>query len=371
MWHSFFRRIRLDWVQIEVSSVCNASCCYCPQTAYKDVWKKLFFDHELIRKIVPFLHPKTYIHLQGWGEPFTHPRLFAMIEDLKRHGFTVGTTTNGSLLTPEHMQRLIDVGLDLIAFSTAGCSSEKNDLIRHGTSLKQVISCIETLNRLKAARKSPYPRIHLAHMLLRSGLSDIESCSSFWRDLGVDHIVLSSLSLITRPDLQKEAILADSIREWDELKQRLNRIRLDSGLQNILHFHLVSPFMIFKRCSENISKSTVIGADGAVSSCVMANIPVTKPVPYWSYGKRRLLTRTYWADSQQQDLHHIWKDKQYKSFRKQETFSEGPCDNCLKRCIEISDTEYSVDSSSFHSCWQLLREASEEKEALRRRAAKN
>lgn len=370
MWNSFLQRIKLDWLQIEVSSYCNSSCLYCPQTAYKKVWKKQLLDLEQIKKVLPYLHPKTYIHLQGWGEPFTHPQLLSTIQFLKTQGFKVGTTTNGTLLSPDCMEKLVDMGLDIIAFSTAGCSAEENDSLRQGTSLKKVIACIETLNKLKATKKSPYPKLHIAQMLMRSSLPHISSYPPFWKNLGVDQVVLSSLSLVTRPELQTEARLADSVEEWDDLKQELYEMRVNTGLQHILHFHLVSPFMIFNHCSENIEKSAVIGSDGVVAPCVMVNLPVTEPVQHWSYGEAGTKTKMGWGTIQQQDFKTIWKRPDYKLFRNQEVLEKDQCSSCLKRCIETMDTAYRIDPSSMTCRWQVIKEANEEKEAMRRMQAR-
>lgn len=30
---------RLDWLQVEVTSFCNASCLYCPRPAYGNTWR--------------------------------------------------------------------------------------------------------------------------------------------------------------------------------------------------------------------------------------------------------------------------------------------------------------------------------------------
>ncbi len=345
MWDIFLQRIKLDWLQIEVSSHCNGSCIYCPQTAYNKVWIKRLLFLKQIERISTFLHPKTYIHLQGWGEPFTHPQLLEIIKIFKEKGFKVGTTSNGSLLTVECMEKLVDIGLDLIAFSIAECTPERNDLLRKGTSLRQVVICIDTLNELKIKKKSAYPKIHLAQILMRSSLPYIDSYPFFWKSLGVDQIVLSSLSLITKPKLQIEAQLADSKEEWSELKQKLYEIRSSAKLQNILHFHLVSPFVVFPRCSENIEKSAVLGSGGDIASCVMANLPINRPVTYWAHGQSVEKSNVHWGNIQQQNLRTIWKNKAYKKFRNQKENKEARCVTCLKRCIETIDEEYQTDFS--------------------------
>ncbi len=366
MWNPFSQRIRLDWLQIEISSSCNAACTYCPQTGYKSVWSKRFLGPEVLDNIMPFLHPKTYIHLQGWGEPFLHPHFFTMLESIKKQGFKVGTTTNGTLLSKEKIERLMDVGLDLLAFSTAGCSSEESDRIRRGTSLRRVVRHIETIQALRESRQSPFPKVHIAQMLLRSNLPHLDTYPAFWRNLGVEQVVLSSLSLVTRPELQDEARLADTPEEWDEFKERLYDLRKNNGLRNMLHFHLVSPYLLFKRCSENIEKSAVVGSGGDVSPCVMVNLPVSAPVTHWVYGAGHTRKNISWGNVRNKDIQTIWNSKEFRIFRKLEEMNTGQCDTCLKRSVETMETAFQMDPSSIKCRWEVLREANEEREAMRR-----
>ncbi len=366
MWNPFKPRIRLGWLQIQISSACNASCSYCPRTAYRKNWKNQFFPPELLENILPFLHPGTYIHLQGWGEPFLHPRLFAIIETIKKQGFRVGTTTNGALLNTGRIEHLMDLGLDMLAFSIAGCGSHENDGIRKGASLRQVIQIIEKIQALRESKQSPFPRIHLAQMMLRSSLEHINTYPAFWKNLGVEQVVLSSLSLVTRPEFRDEARLADSMEEWDELKSALYEMRKNNGLGDILRFHLVSPFLFFKGCSENIHESAVVDCDGRVSPCVMASLPVSGPVTHWSYGAAHAHSNLSWGSVRENTFDTIWRYKKYRSFRKQEEMTGQQCHNCLKRCVETMDTAYQLDPSSMTCRWQVIKEANEEIQAARR-----
>ncbi|VFQ44162.1 radical SAM/SPASM domain-containing protein [Desulfoluna butyratoxydans] len=366
MWKTPWQRTRLDWLQIEVSSVCTNACMYCPQTAYESCWENRFLAPEQIDAILPHLHPKTYIHLQGWGEPFAHPQLVSIIKNLKDKGFKVGTTTSGTMLDDDTMEALVDMGLDLIAFSTAGCSGEENDPIRQGTSLEQVIRCINTIQKYKAERHTAFPRVHIAQMLLRSNLIHLDTYPAFWKKLKVDQVVLSSLSLVTRPELQKEACLADTMQEWDDLKRKLYDMRANAGLQNVLRFHLVSPFMLFNHCTENIAKSAVIASDGTVAPCVMSSLPVTGQVRHWAHGRSAPKESLHWGTMQEVNFRDIWKQKPYSAFRRQKERLEGPCRTCLKRSVETMETAYQIVPESMTCRWQIIQEANAERDAIRR-----
>jgi molybdenum cofactor biosynthesis enzyme MoaA len=68
--------ICFDWIQVEISSYCNASCVYCPYTVYKKNWQNRHLPLELFKKLIPALRSTKLAYLQGWGEPFTRPHSF-------------------------------------------------------------------------------------------------------------------------------------------------------------------------------------------------------------------------------------------------------------------------------------------------------
>ena len=136
----------LDWIQVEISSYCNAGCIYCPRTVYREDWQNRYLPIDAFRNLKPAFRKTELVYLQGWGDPFTHPRFFEMLQLAKRAGCRVGTTTNGTLLNRQLIEKLVAEDLDVIGFSLAGID-EKNDEIRKGTPIKSVLSSIEELHR--------------------------------------------------------------------------------------------------------------------------------------------------------------------------------------------------------------------------------
>ena len=130
-WASWFCP-RLDWIQVEITSHCNAACVYCPHTVYRDAWLDRHMTTDSFRKLSVALSKSRLVYLQGWGEPLTHPEFFEMVRMAKAVGCRVGTTTNGMSLDEEQCLRLVQEGVDIVAFSLAGVD-ERSDLIRQGT----------------------------------------------------------------------------------------------------------------------------------------------------------------------------------------------------------------------------------------------
>ena len=82
---SLFRQT-FDWIQVEVTSHCNALCIYCPRTVFKESWEDRHLSLETFKRLKPVLSRTDLVHLQGWGEPLLNPSFFDMAALARAHG---------------------------------------------------------------------------------------------------------------------------------------------------------------------------------------------------------------------------------------------------------------------------------------------
>jgi len=101
-------------VYIEITSVCNLACSFCPPTARaKGLIKVEQFNH-----ILDEIRPHTkYIYLHVKGEPLLHPRIDQLLDAAHAKGFKVNITTNGTLIKKNHEKLLGKPALRQINFS--------------------------------------------------------------------------------------------------------------------------------------------------------------------------------------------------------------------------------------------------------------
>jgi len=321
-----------DWIQVEVTSACNAACIYCPRTVYRKIWEDRHLPLETFKKLKPAFADTRHIHLQGWGEPFLHPEFFEMVAIAKASAFQVGTTTNATLLNEETVRKVIESGIDILAFSLAG-TTERNDVIRKGTSLKKVLKAIETLNREKEKRGTSAPEIHVAYMLFRSGMAELESLPSLLEGAGVSQGVISTLDFVPTDELRKEAVIPATQDEYEEVRSVLDRV-VEAGREKGLsiHYHLVSPEKRREVCTENIQKALCISSDGAVTPCVYTNLGVSGTY-YDLQGKKVSYERMVFGNIKEKDVKDIWKQESYKAFRC--SFHKGELASTCQKCPKI------------------------------------
>ncbi|MCQ6563033.1 radical SAM/SPASM domain-containing protein [Paenibacillus mendelii] len=90
-------------VYIEITSVCNLACSFCPQTARQSKFIQLDAFNHILDQIKPHTN-HIYLHVKG--EPLLHPRIDELLDASHAKGFKVNITTNGTLIQKK-MSKLI------------------------------------------------------------------------------------------------------------------------------------------------------------------------------------------------------------------------------------------------------------------------
>jgi radical SAM protein with 4Fe4S-binding SPASM domain len=119
-------------VLIEVSRFCNLRCSFCPQSDHN---KFTFFKNNLMsitdfskiaRQMKAFPQKIKKVYMHGTGESMMNQCLPDMIRHLKDESLSesVDLTSNGTLLSHEMGQRLLDAGLDHLHISIEALSAE-------------------------------------------------------------------------------------------------------------------------------------------------------------------------------------------------------------------------------------------------------
>jgi len=333
-WLNRFKIPSLDWIQIEVTSYCNAKCIYCPQTVFQDDWLNRHFPMHSFERLIPVFEKTQLIFLQGWGEPFMCPDLMKMISLAKDAGCRVGTTTNGILLDEKTVRRLIESQLDILCISLAG-TDKTNDRIRHGTSLKNLLETIRMIRDIKENTGSRYPEIHIAYLLFKTGMNDLKQLPEMLRGLGVSEVVISTLDFVPSASFESEAIRPSTENEFNALCDQLNAVKEKARQCGInVYYQLVNPAIHSLTCTENIQKALFVSSDGTVSPCVFSNLPVFEKnnQAFDSSGKYQ---RMVFGNINDDPISEIWRQKAYAKFRKSFYYYNPPepCKACPKLFI--------------------------------------
>lgn len=99
---------------MEITSVCNLSCSFCPPTERQKQFISLEEFTSRLEEIKPFT---DFIYLHVKGEPLLHPKLDQLLDICHEKGFKVNITTNGTLIHKSKYKLLKKPALRQMNFS--------------------------------------------------------------------------------------------------------------------------------------------------------------------------------------------------------------------------------------------------------------
>jgi len=309
-------------VQVEVSSVCRARCEYCPQSANSGRWKARNMDAGTFAALWPLLRQSVRVHLQGWGEPFLHPRFFDFTAFVRKAGCAVSSTSCGLHMDEDIARRVVKSGMDVLAFSLAG-TDEASNAIRQGAPFAKVCENIGLMSAIRKKAMAAHLSLHCAYILLADRMEAVLALPDLASELGMHAVVVSTLDYIAAPGQESLAFApheADKIaRARDLLKKAAARA---AKLELDFHYALPCPEP-WGTCRENVERSLYVDAEGALSPCIYVNVPV----------KNEDAHRRIFGNANETDAFACWQGERFSAFRKalEAGRPEAPCEHCAKR----------------------------------------
>lgn len=305
-----------DVLQIEVSSSCPARCVYCPHTTRAEIWKSEIMSAETYAAAWPLLRQSGRVHLQGWGEPFLHKRFFDFVELARRAGCQVSTTSCGLLMSEDMAVKIVQSGLDVIAFSLAGVD-EAGNASRRGAPFSKVRDAIMLLQRVRKERLAVHLEVHIAYMVLASQIDAMRGIPDLLDELGAHAAVVSTMDFIPSPELAHEAFMPWERDKIARARAVLEEVAAEAAARGREIYYSLPVPEARRTCLEHIERSLYIAADGAISPCIYVNLPTRGDDP---------LRRVY-GNVNDGDPLVVWVKPEYAAFR--DGLARGePDENC-------------------------------------------
>jgi MoaA/NifB/PqqE/SkfB family radical SAM enzyme len=300
--------------QIEVTSRCNLKCVMCPVTVLAEHWPARDMAFETFERVAEAFPRTRWVHLQGWGEPLLHRRIFDMIERAKSAGCKVGFTTNGTRLTAQTGARLLDLGLDLMAVSIAGATPATHAAIRVGSDLPKLSEQLRRFLRLRAASGNPRPKVEVFYLMTPANLAELPRAVELAAELGADELVATNLDYVMTSGL-------DALRAYSgsaparACADVLDQARAAARRTGIAFRPYPLQFREMAVCDLNPLKILYVSGDGAVSPCVYTSLAGQSEMPRVFEGRSLATPTVSFGNVTQQPLMEIWENAAYREFR--------------------------------------------------------
>jgi MoaA/NifB/PqqE/SkfB family radical SAM enzyme len=268
------------------------------------------------------------------GEPLLKKGVFSIIQKAKEKGLFVEFITNGTLITSEIAQRVIESGVDMVTISIDAPRAEVHDQIRGARgSWEKSTRGLRTLSNLRKRSNSQKPRLAIDYVVTKINCRLIPEMIDLKPRLGFDEIHL--LPIIGRTSVAKELFLGMDDLRW--LKENLKSIKHKMKLHNLPTSKLTPMSSIcndmqsavkgrYKILNVNLSERT-----GREISCfapwVQATIDPFGNVYPCCYActfqnSSEDLTRTCWGDEdfpmgnlKEESFEQIWHGDRFRTFR--------------------------------------------------------
>lgn len=300
--------------QLEVTSRCNLKCVMCPVTVRAGSWPSRDMSWETFERVAAAFGRVEWVHLQGWGEPLLHRRIFDMIARAKRAGCKVGFTTNGTRLTPRTGARLLDLGLDLLAVSVAGARPATHAAIRVGSDLAKLAENVRRFVSARNERGSSAPKVEVFYLMTAANLAELPAAVRLAAGLGADELVATNLDYVMTSGL-------DALRAYsDAPPARACRAALDEAAAAAREAGIAfRPYRLQFRemavCDLNPLKILFVACDGSVSPCVYTSAAGLPDLPRVFEGRALETPAVSFGNVNERPLEEIWQSAPYREFR--------------------------------------------------------
>ena len=138
---------QLRFLFFEMTNQCNLSCLHCGSSCTGK--NHTYLEYDLIERVMKSVADRydsrnIMICITG-GEPMLHPDIYETVKLAHDYGFSVGMTSNGTLINDDGAKALAYASLDTIAVSLDGIE-ETHDAFRQSPgSFKRAMNGVHAL----------------------------------------------------------------------------------------------------------------------------------------------------------------------------------------------------------------------------------
>lgn len=357
-------------IYIEPTNRCNLDCITC----IRNVWNEPLglMTSATFGRIMEGLRsfsPPPSIFFGGLGEPLLHPDIVEMVARAKALGSSVELITNGTLLTPNLSQHLIDAGLDMLWASLDGATSDSYADVRLGAMLPKVLSNLNEFQYIRLSRNSRgncmgcegyNPQLGIVFVAMKRNIRELPALLNLANRLAVSRFMVTNVLPYTF-DMCKEVLYSNALVCTSSLIQlEMPRIDVNDVTEGPLRdatklgcnvvLSGVNHLTATNHCPFIEKDATAINWEGNLSPCLPLMHSYTSFVDEREHFRRRYTVGTLG----ELDLKRLWNEPEYVLFRERvKMFDFPPCTSC-SGCDLSESNETDCFGSPFPTCGNCL-----------------
>ena len=296
--------------QIETSFACNLSCVMCPWKGIRQqATNRGLMDDAVWTSLRPHLQNVVEIDFSGGGEPLLQPRLAEWIAEAKQAGCRAGFLTNGSLLDEPTASRMLDAGVDWVAFSADGAHKESFEQIRQGADFETFCRNVRCLTGMRMGKS---PRVIFNSVMMPANIEELQDIVRLGAELQVDQLNFKQCDVVRGQEGPGYGLFASKadrqIRRYQRALTKARRLARKLGVETTAFAFVPDELPV---CDQDPRRSLFIRYDGQVAPCISLAIGG----PSCFLGESVVMPTVHYGRLPEQDLEVIWKAESCRFYR--------------------------------------------------------
>ncbi|MCL2925003.1 MAG: radical SAM protein [Trichodesmium sp. MAG_R04] len=201
--YGFYGRLKAEFpsqIIVDVTEICNLACIHCPHPEFKkspyysSQSLNLELNAKMVDEVAKYGQGKTqYIRYTSNGEPLTNRQIYEMLEyACGNSGVAVTLTTNGTLMNEKRIEKLLNIGVDIIDISLDAFVPETYSKIRVNGNLN--ITKSNVLKLLQRSKQSSFKtKVVVSYVEQPQNIYETKDFETFWKNNGADYVVIRRL----------------------------------------------------------------------------------------------------------------------------------------------------------------------------------
>lgn len=313
-------------VEYNVTGMCNLNCKSCKALDAPDYGKG---ENEISRsRAMDMVVEASDIgvkkfQISGSGEPLMREWTVDLMKKIKEKGMVGDIITNGTLLSREDIETLVDIRWDSIKISFDAPDARSNDFLRgkDGT-FQKIIDTIDTIQTLKEKRGRDYPQISVNTVWTSLNNDKLPEMVEMCNDLDVTSFILQPMRIEKATETANKLKVESDTEYLQRARKLVEKYDMESN--------------IFFMESDHANKNSGDIIEENESKEIMENIKCFSPLTDMKIMKDGNAGPCMGGSSdlniKNKKLEEIWSSSEFKDIRKKVTYPdlEGPkfCENC-------------------------------------------
>ena len=325
--HHLYRQPRLKYLYFELTDRCNLNCLHCGSgcTAANGTFLPLTAIEKTLHRVAEAYSSNNIMVCITGGEPLLHKDFFRIIRYAKTLGFSVGITTNGTLIDDRAAEKLAYAGLDTIAVSIDGLGDVHDKFRQISGCFDKAVAAIHSLKKVGIEPQV----ITVVHS---GNIDSLDEMFGFMRSEDIYSWRLVNVEPIGRTNINKDILLSadqlkglfDFIRakRWDNE----NDMDITYGCSHFLTYEYENTIRdYYFQCMAGTMTASIM-ANGDIGACLDI--------------ERRpdLVQGNIFRD----DFVDIWENR-FHSFRTDRTLKSKTCRDCEFQKVCLGDSAHTWD----------------------------